>query len=94
MRHLRDERNVRFNKTQPKSSAFDIRSPRPRSLVHTDDASAYGTPLAFAIASSSCSKVCTVMTGPKISCWMSSSGSPPEGLWVPDQGVAAYRGRG
>ena len=22
------------------------------------------------------------------------SGSPPEGLWVPDQGVAGYRGRG
>ena len=22
------------------------------------------------------------------------SGSPPEGLWLPDQGVAAYRGRG
>ena len=22
------------------------------------------------------------------------SGSPPEGLWVPDQGVAPYRGRG
>ena len=23
-----------------------------------------------------------------------SSGSPPEGLWLPDQGVAGYRGRG
>jgi hypothetical protein len=22
------------------------------------------------------------------------SGAPPEGLWVPDQGVAGYRGRG
>ncbi|MDP7642628.1 MAG: NADPH-dependent 7-cyano-7-deazaguanine reductase, partial [Alphaproteobacteria bacterium] len=22
------------------------------------------------------------------------SGSPPEGLWLPDQGVAPYRGRG
>ena len=22
------------------------------------------------------------------------SGPPPEGLWLPDQGVAAYRGRG
>lgn len=22
------------------------------------------------------------------------SGTPPEGLWLPDQGVAAYRGRG
>jgi hypothetical protein len=22
------------------------------------------------------------------------TGAPPEGLWVPDQGVAAYRGRG
>jgi 7-cyano-7-deazaguanine reductase len=25
-------------------------------------------------------------------CWQ--TGEPPEGLWVPDQGVAAYRGRG
>jgi len=23
-----------------------------------------------------------------------SSGAPPEGLWIPDQGVAPYRGRG
>jgi len=22
------------------------------------------------------------------------SGAPPEGLWIPDQGVAPYRGRG
>jgi 7-cyano-7-deazaguanine reductase len=26
--------------------------------------------------------------------WYPQSGAPPEGLWLPDQGVASYRGRG
>jgi hypothetical protein len=48
-------------------------------LVHTEEARPYSTPLDHAIASSSSEKLCTVMTGPKISCWIvrSSCRSPP-----------------
>jgi hypothetical protein len=53
--------------TQPKRSAFDTRSARPTSRVHTDDARPYGVSLAQRIASSSSENGWTVMTGPKIS---------------------------
>ena len=56
--------------TQPKSSAAETRSARLMSLVHTDEARPYSTPLAKRIASSSSEKDCTVITGPKISSWM------------------------
>ena len=59
--------------TTPKSRCFDIRIARPWSLVHTDDARPYSTPLAQRSASPSSEKRCTVMTGPKISLWICSS---------------------
>ena len=59
--------------TQPKSSRLAIRIARPWSLVHTEDASPYCTPLAQRSASSSSVNRCTVMTGPKISSWIISS---------------------
>ena len=46
---------------------------RPKSLVHTDDARPYSTPLAQRSASSSSVNRWTVMTGPKISFWIASS---------------------
>ena len=54
--------------TQPKSSRRDTRIARPWSLVQTEDASPYSTPLAQRTASSSSVNACTVITGPKISC--------------------------
>ena len=59
--------------TQPKRSAFETRSARPTSRVHTEEARPYGVPLAHAIACASSLKRCTVMTGPKISRWIISS---------------------
>ena len=50
-----------------------MRIARPWSSVHTLEASANGTPLAHATASSSSLNVCTEMTGPKISFWIISS---------------------
>src|SRR5262249_37660959 len=44
-----------------------------KSLVQTDEASPYWTPLAQRSASSSSVKRCTVMTGPKTSSWMKRS---------------------
>jgi hypothetical protein len=59
--------------TQPKSRRCVIRMARPWSLVHTDEARPYSTPLAQRTASSSSENRWTVMTGPKISSWISSS---------------------
>ena len=61
--------------TQPKFSRLDTRIARPWSLVHTLEASPYWTSLAHSHASSSSVNGCTVMTGPKISVWLSSSSS-------------------
>ena len=65
--------------TQPKSSALDTRMARDTSFVHTDEARPNSTPFDQAIASSSSPNDWTVMTGPKISCWIirSSWRSPP-----------------
>ena len=46
---------------------------RPWSLVHTEEARPYSTPLAQRTASASSVNFCTVITGPKISFWISSS---------------------
>ena len=46
---------------------------RPWFVVQTLEARPYSTPLAQATAWSSSVKRCTVMTGPKISSWTSSS---------------------
>ena len=50
-----------------------MRIARPWSFVQTELARPYSTPLAQRIASSSSVKRWTVMTGPKISYWLSSS---------------------
>jgi hypothetical protein len=70
VRHLGDDRDVALIHTHPKSSRLAIRMARPWSLVHTDDARPYSTPLAQRSASSSSLKRWTVMTGPKISSWI------------------------
>ncbi len=59
--------------TQPKSSRRAIRIARPWSRVHTEEARPYSTPFAQRTASSSSTKRCTVITGPKISSWIASS---------------------
>ena len=59
--------------TQPKSRRLAMRIARPKSFVHTLEASPYSTPLAQPTASSSSLNFCTVMTGPKISRWIISS---------------------
>ena len=59
--------------TAPKSRRLAIRIARPWSLVQTLEARPYWTPFAQRTASSSSEKRWTVMTGPKISSWISSS---------------------
>ncbi len=73
MGHLGHQRDVGVDPDAPKSSRRDTRRAVPWSVVKTLDARPYSTPLARRSASASSEKVCTVMTGPKISCWTISS---------------------
>ena len=70
---LRAPRTRRTGRQGPILPDFDIRIARPWSLVHTEEARPYCTPLAHSSACASSENFWTVMIGPKISVWICSS---------------------